>query len=79
MRLIVPFEEPSWCYIFIVGAFLRFNCQFSYEDFYMRSPPEVSTPPGNSLTVAAKSSTEQAVKGPLSMSTVFTKLGGRGF
>ena len=36
----------------------------------------MSTPPGNSLTVAAKSSTEQAVKGPLSMSTVFTKLGG---
>ena len=43
----------------------------------MRSPPEVSTPPGNSRTAAAKSSTEQAVKAPLSMSTVFTKLGGR--
>ena len=41
----------------------------------MRSPPEVSTPPGNSWTAAEKSSTEQAVKGPASISTVFTKLG----
>ena len=38
----------------------------------MRSPPEVSTPPGNSWTAAEKSSTEQAVKGPAFMSTVFT-------
>ena len=46
--------------------------------FHMRSPPEVSTPPGNSGTAAEKSSTEQAVNGPLSMSTVFTKLARRG-
>ena len=46
-----------------------------FSPSHMRSPPEVSTPPGNSWTAAEKSSTEQAVKVPAFMSTVFTKLG----